>query len=97
VVRGAGKTETMQENIQDCLELDEGDPGFHLLVFLLFLNKGIRVIFLFSFISTTPLSLNCTFFVFQVLWVFRFNFRFINPDVLPQIDPNYRGFTLPTS
>jgi hypothetical protein len=30
-VRTAGETETMQENIQDWLELDEGDPGFQLL------------------------------------------------------------------
>jgi hypothetical protein len=31
VLRAAGETETMQENIQDLLELDEGDPGFQLL------------------------------------------------------------------
>jgi hypothetical protein len=31
VLRAAGETETMQENIQDWLELDEGDPGFQLL------------------------------------------------------------------
>jgi hypothetical protein len=31
VLRAAGETETTQENIQDCLELDEGDPGFQLL------------------------------------------------------------------
>jgi hypothetical protein len=30
-LREAGGTETMQENIQDWLELDEGDPGFQLL------------------------------------------------------------------
>jgi hypothetical protein len=28
VLRAAGETETTQENIQDWLELDEGDPGF---------------------------------------------------------------------
>jgi hypothetical protein len=27
----AGPTETMQETIQDWLELDDGDPGFQLL------------------------------------------------------------------
>jgi hypothetical protein len=53
VLRAAGETETTQENIQDWLQLDEGDPGFQLLVFLYFLNKGSRVIFLFLFISTT--------------------------------------------
>jgi hypothetical protein len=33
VLRAAGETETTQENIQDWLELDEEDSGFHLLVF----------------------------------------------------------------
>jgi hypothetical protein len=31
VLRAAGETETRPENIQDWLQLDEGDPGFHLL------------------------------------------------------------------
>jgi hypothetical protein len=31
VLRADGETETTQENIQDCLELDEGDRGFQLL------------------------------------------------------------------
>jgi hypothetical protein len=31
VLRATGDTETTQENIQDWLELDEGDPGFQLL------------------------------------------------------------------
>jgi uncharacterized protein YehS (DUF1456 family) len=31
VLRAAGETETTQENIQDWLQLDEGDPGFQLL------------------------------------------------------------------
>jgi hypothetical protein len=31
VLRAAGETETTQENIQDWLELDEGDHGFQLL------------------------------------------------------------------
>jgi hypothetical protein len=30
-LRAAGETETTQENIQDWLQLDEGDPGFQLL------------------------------------------------------------------
>jgi hypothetical protein len=33
VLRAAGETETMQDNIQDWLELDEGGPGFQLLEF----------------------------------------------------------------
>jgi hypothetical protein len=31
VLRAAGETETTQENIQNWLQLDEGDPGFQLL------------------------------------------------------------------
>jgi hypothetical protein len=34
VLRAAGENETTQENIQDWLELDEGDPEFKLPVFL---------------------------------------------------------------
>jgi hypothetical protein len=44
VLRSAGETETTQENIQDWLQLDVGDPGFQRLseeefaavIFLLF-------------------------------------------------------------
>jgi hypothetical protein len=31
VLSAAGDTETTQENIQDWLQLDEGEPGFQLL------------------------------------------------------------------
>jgi hypothetical protein len=31
VLRAAEETETMPENIQDCLEVDGGDPAFQLL------------------------------------------------------------------
>jgi uncharacterized protein YehS (DUF1456 family) len=31
VLRAVGETETTEENIQDWLKLDEGDPGFQLL------------------------------------------------------------------
>jgi hypothetical protein len=34
VLRAAGETESTQDNIQDWLELNEGDPGFQLLVFI---------------------------------------------------------------
>jgi hypothetical protein len=34
VLRAVGETETTQENIQDWLQLNEGDPGFQLFVFL---------------------------------------------------------------
>jgi hypothetical protein len=34
MLRAAGEIKTMQENIQDWLELDEGDPGFQFLILL---------------------------------------------------------------
>jgi hypothetical protein len=43
VLRAAGETETTQENTHDWLQLDDGDNGCQLLVFLQFLNKGSRV------------------------------------------------------
>jgi hypothetical protein len=50
MLRSAGETETTQENIQDWLELDEGDPGFQVLRE----EEIAAVIFsLFIFISTT--------------------------------------------
>jgi hypothetical protein len=35
----SGQTETMQENLKDWLQLDEGDPGFQFLVFLFVVFK----------------------------------------------------------
>jgi hypothetical protein len=56
-LRAAGETETMQENIQDWLQLDEGDPGFQF-VFLWILNNGSTVIFFIYFLSALPVLLN---------------------------------------
>jgi hypothetical protein len=47
VLRAAGETETTQENIQDWLQLDEGNPGFQLLT-----EEEISAMILFIFIST---------------------------------------------
>jgi hypothetical protein len=49
VLRAAGETDITQENTQDWLELDEGDPRFQLLTE----DEIAAVIFLFIFISTT--------------------------------------------
>jgi hypothetical protein len=49
VLRAFGETETTQENIQDCIVLDEGDPGFQLLTE----EQISAVIILYIFISTT--------------------------------------------
>jgi hypothetical protein len=69
VLRAAGETEITQENIQNWLELDEGDPGFQLLVFLQFLNKGcteIRFYFRqqYLYYEIFHLFIFCFFFVF---------------------------------
>jgi hypothetical protein len=45
VLRAAGETETTQGNIQDWLQLDEGDPGFQLLT-----EEEIAAVIYFSFI-----------------------------------------------
>jgi hypothetical protein len=51
VLRAPGETKTLQENIQDWLQLDEGDSGFQLLTE----EEIAEVIFFFYFffISTT--------------------------------------------
>jgi hypothetical protein len=54
VLRAAGETETVQENIEDWLKLDEGDKG----------RNCCSDIFLFS--SELPILLNCPFRSF--LW-----------------------------
>jgi hypothetical protein len=48
-LRAAGETETTQENIQDWLELDEGDPEFQLLTEE---ETAAVIFFSFIFIST---------------------------------------------
>jgi hypothetical protein len=54
VLRAAGETETKQENIQDWLELDEGDPGFQLLR-----EEEIAAAYiLYIFSSALPILLN---------------------------------------
>jgi hypothetical protein len=71
----AGKTETTQENMQDWLELDEGDPGFQILT-----EEEIAAgfFFLFIFISTTYII---RFFIYLFSKFFlssRFIFCFID-------------------
>jgi hypothetical protein len=52
MLRAAGEPQTTKENIQNWLQLDEGDPGFQFVVFLQFLKNDCRVILLlFTFIS----------------------------------------------
>jgi hypothetical protein len=73
VLGAAGKTETTQENIQDWLELDERDPGFHLLVFLQLLNKGSTVIFDYLFSSALPILLIFPYLCFLSFFIWFFS------------------------
>jgi hypothetical protein len=81
VLRAAGQTGTAQENIQDWLELDEGDPGFQLLVFLYFLNKCSIAIFFHLFSSALLVSL-FPFIFFLSFYFLSFGaiFFFMEPD-----------------
>jgi hypothetical protein len=68
VLSAAGETETMQESIQDWLELNEGDPGFQLLT-----EEEIAVaihFYLFIFISTTSYIIKFSIYFFSKLFFF---------------------------
>jgi hypothetical protein len=54
VLRAAGETETTQGNIQNWLQLDEGDPGFQLLTEEEF---GAVIIYDFFFINFSSIYL----------------------------------------
>jgi hypothetical protein len=56
VLRAAGQTEATQENIQDWLELDEGDLGYQLLT-----EEEIATIIFYLFSSALPILLNFPF------------------------------------
>jgi hypothetical protein len=60
VLRAAGETETTQENIEDWLELDEGDPGFQFLTE----EETAAVIFFHLLSSALPILLNFPFIYF---------------------------------
>jgi hypothetical protein len=83
VLRAGGETETMQENIQDWLQLD-GDPGFQLLT-----EEEIVVVtfLLFIFLAAPPVLLHFPFIYFiRFLFTFRAVFCFITRDDLsPQL------------
>jgi hypothetical protein len=85
VLRAARETETTQENIQDWLQLDEGDPEFRLLTE----DEVTAVIFLFIFISTTYSIKFSIYICFVSFLSFRAIFCFINSDY--RINPDYGG------
>jgi hypothetical protein len=67
VWRAPGETETTQENIQDWLQLDGGDPGFQLLT-----EEEIAavVLFLFIFISTAYIIKIFTYWFYKFLEIY---------------------------
>jgi hypothetical protein len=60
LLKATEDTETMQENIQDWIELDEGDHGFQLLKE----EEITAMIFFYLFSSEMPMLLNCLFIYF---------------------------------
>jgi hypothetical protein len=71
VLRAVGETETTQENIQDWLQLDEGDPGLQLLTE----EEIAAVIFsIYLFSSALPILLNFPFIWFPSFFCFFFGF-----------------------
>jgi hypothetical protein len=66
VLRAAEEIETTQENIQDWLQPDEGDPGFQLQT----QEEIAAVIFIYLF-SSAQLIINNKFpFIFSVFFIF---------------------------
>jgi hypothetical protein len=75
VLRAVGETETTQENIQDWLQLDEGDPEFQLLTE----EEIAATIFFYLFSSALLILLNFPFICFlfsKFFFVLRAIFRY---------------------
>jgi hypothetical protein len=78
VLRAGRQTETTQEYIQDCLELDEGDPGFQLLT-----EEEIAAVIFYYFHQHYVHYYIPHLFVFYVFYLsFRAIFCLINSDDL---------------
>jgi hypothetical protein len=78
VLRAAGETDITQENIQDWLQLDEGDPGFQLLT-----EKELAAVIFFYLFSSELLVLLTFQYICFILY-FRAIICFINPyDLSP--------------
>jgi hypothetical protein len=74
VLRAVGETETTQENIQDWLQLDGGDPGLASDR----RNAAVTLFYLFSSALPTILHFHVLFSTF-FFWGY---FYYINPDDL---------------
>jgi hypothetical protein len=62
----AGETETTQENIQDWLQLDEGDPGFQLLTE----EEIVAMLIFYLYLSSLPILLNFPFIFLLNIFIF---------------------------
>jgi hypothetical protein len=74
-LRAAREIETTQDNIQDWLELDEGDPGFQLQR-----GRTCHSDIVFIFISTTYIIKFSIYLFSKFFFSFRASFCSINPD-----------------
>jgi hypothetical protein len=75
-LRAAGETETTQENIQNWLELEDGDLGFRLLT-----EEGIAVVALFYLFSSAFIdTIKFSIYLFYKVFYFRDMFSLIDPD-----------------
>jgi hypothetical protein len=72
VLRAAGETETTQENIQDWLQLDDGDLGFQLLT-----EEEIAAVILFIYLHRHYILLNFQFISFFTFVIFYGSFASI--------------------
>jgi hypothetical protein len=81
VLRAAGETETSQGNIQDRVQLSEGDPVLQLLT----QEETAEVMFLFILPLALPMLFQSSFiFLFFIFLSFRTIACFINPgDISP--------------
>jgi hypothetical protein len=70
VLSAARETDTTQENVQDWLNLDEGDPGFQLVTE----EEIAAVIFFYLFSSALPVLLNCSFIYFLLFCLLELSF-----------------------
>jgi hypothetical protein len=75
VLSAAGETENTHENIQDWLQLDEGDSGFQLLTVE---EIAAVIFFIFIFISATDI-IKFSIYLFSKFFLLELSFAAIIP------------------
>jgi hypothetical protein len=83
MLRAAGETEAAQEDIRDWFELDEGEPRFELVSFIVFKLRFYSVI-VYLFLSALPILLIFLFICFllflRVIFVSLILITFLSPN-----------------